>query len=110
MLHTLLKKAQGGEDGGAIEKISNEMLNGLSNLLLASSVSYSDSSKETTDREIAEVGRIILYVAIHTHPYTSGHTYTYRSTSRWPRQLHFNQYTLSISIQQNKSKARALIA
>ena len=33
MVHTLLKKAQGGEDGGAIEKISTEMLNGLSNLL-----------------------------------------------------------------------------
>lgn len=76
MVHTLLKKAQGGEDGGAIEKVSNEMLNGLSNLLLASSVSYSDSSKETADREIAEVGRII-YLVIHTHPYTSGHTYTY---------------------------------
>ena len=72
MVHTLLKKAEGGEDGGAIEKISNEMLNGLSNLLLASSV----SSKETADREIAEVGRII-YVVIHTHPHTSGHTYTY---------------------------------
>ena len=72
MVHTLLKKAQGGEDGGAIEKISTEMLNGLSNLLLASSV----SSKETADREIAEVGRII-YVVIHTHPHTSGHTYTY---------------------------------
>ena len=76
MVHTLLKKAQGGEDGGAIEKISDEMLNGLSNLLLASSVSYSDGSKETADREIAEVGRII-YVVIHTHPHTSGHTYTY---------------------------------
>ena len=76
MVHTLLKKGQGGEDGGAIEKISTEMLNGLSNLLLASSVSYSDSSKETADREIAEVGRII-YVVIHTHPHTSGHTYTY---------------------------------
>ena len=76
MVHTLLKKAQGGEDGGAIEKISTEMLNGLSNLLLASSVSYSDSSKETADREIAEVGRII-YVVIRTHPQTSGHTYTY---------------------------------
>ena len=76
MANTLLKKAQGGEDGGAIEKISSEMLKGLSNLLLASSVSYSDSSKETADREIAEVGRII-YVVIHTHPYTSGHTYTY---------------------------------
>ena len=76
MVHTLLKKAQGGEDGGAIETISTEMLNGLSNLLLASSVSYSDSSKETADREIAEVGWII-YVVIRTHPHTSGHTYTY---------------------------------
>ena len=92
MVHTLLKKAQGGEDGGAIEKISNEMLNGLSNLLLASSVSYSDSSKETADREIAEVGWII-YVVIRTHPYTSRHTYTYGQTSRWLRQLHLNQYT-----------------
>lgn len=76
MVHTLLKKAQGGEDGGAIEKISNEMLNGLSNLLLASSVSYSDSSQETADREIAEVGWIV-YVVIRTHPYTCRHTYTY---------------------------------
>ena len=97
MVHTLLKKAQGGEDGGAIEKISNEMLNGLSNLLLASSVSYSDSSKETADKEIAEVGWII-YVVIRTHPYTSRHTYTYGQTSRWLRQLHFNQYTSSTYI------------
>ena len=97
MVHTLLKKAQGGEDGGAIEKISTEMLNGLSNLLLASSVSYSDSSKETADKEIAEVGWII-YVVIRTHPYTSRHTYTYGQTSRWLRQLHFNQYTSSTYI------------
>ena len=50
MAAMLSREAQQGEDGGdggAIEKIGNEMLKGLSNIFLASTISAADTSNDT---------------------------------------------------------------
>lgn len=53
MAAMLTKESQGGEDGGVIETIATEILQGLSNIFLASSGSISDS--DDTDKKAAEV-------------------------------------------------------
>ena len=53
MAAMLTKESQGGEDGGVIETIATEILQGLSNIFLASSGSSSDS--DDTDKKAAEV-------------------------------------------------------
>ena len=50
-----MKESQGGEDGGVIETISTELLQGLSNIFLASSDSNTDNLNDE-DKKAAEVG------------------------------------------------------
>lgn len=45
-----MTESQGGEDGGVIERISTELLQGLSNLFLASSNSSTDSLNDTNKK------------------------------------------------------------
>ena len=53
MAAILMKESQGGEDGGVIETISTEILQGLSNVFLASSksstVSLNDEDKKAVE-------------------------------------------------------------
>ena len=54
MAATVLKESQGGEDGGVVETISTELLQGLSNVFLASSNSYTNSLNDE-GKKAAEV-------------------------------------------------------
>lgn len=54
MAAILMKESQGGEDGGVIETISTEILQGLSNVFLASSKSNTVSLNDE-DKKAAEV-------------------------------------------------------
>lgn len=60
MAEKLRKESKSGEDGGVIEKISNVILRGLSNVFLASLNSRGDISN-ALDKKTSEVG--ILFVA-----------------------------------------------
>lgn len=52
-----MKESQRGEDGGVIETISTELLQGLSNIFLASSNSTTDSLNDE-DKKAAEVSSL----------------------------------------------------
>ena len=52
-----MKESQRGEDGGVIETISTELLQGLSNIFLASSNSTTDSLNDE-DKKAAEVSSV----------------------------------------------------
>ena len=54
MAAILMKESRGGEDGGVIETISTELLQGLSNVFLASSSSKTDSLNDE-DKKATEV-------------------------------------------------------
>lgn len=60
MAEKLRKESKSGEDGGVIEKISNVILRGLSNVFLASLNSRGDISN-ALDKKTSEVG--FLFVA-----------------------------------------------
>lgn len=60
MAAILMKESQGGEDGGVIETISTELLQGLSNIFLASSSSNTDSLNDE-DKKAAEVSGLEVY-------------------------------------------------
>jgi len=64
MAEMLTKESQMGEDGGVIEKISSEMLKGLSNVFLATARSSSDTLNDP-NKETAKVGLINFRVQIH---------------------------------------------
>ena len=55
-----MKESQGGEDGGVIETISTELLQGFSNVFLASSNSNTDSLSDEDKRasEVSGLGGI----------------------------------------------------
>ena len=57
MAAILMKESQRGEDGGVIETISTELLQGLSNIFLASSNSTTDSLNDE-DKKAAEVSSL----------------------------------------------------
>lgn len=61
MAAMLTKESQGGEDGGVIENISDEILQGLSNVFLASSKSSADSLNDT-DKNVAEVELLYFFL------------------------------------------------
>ena len=67
MAEKLTKESQGGEDGGVIEKISKEILKGLSNVFLASASSSGESSNNI-EKEASQVG---LLVVISSGPFIS---------------------------------------
>lgn len=67
MAEKLTKESRGGEDGGVIEKISKEMVKGLSNAFLASA-SSSDESSNNIEKEASQVG---LLVFIPSGPFIS---------------------------------------
>lgn len=52
-----MKESQRGEDGGVIETISTELLQGLSNIFLASSNSTTDTLNDE-DKKAAEVSSL----------------------------------------------------
>ena len=54
MAAMLTKESRGGEDGGVIETIATEILQGLSNIFLASSSSRSDNLNDN-DKKASEV-------------------------------------------------------
>jgi len=58
MAAIVLKESQGGEDGGVIETISTELLQGLSNVFLASSNSYTNSLNDEGKKatEVSDLG------------------------------------------------------
>lgn len=58
MVALLTKESQAEEDGGIIENIAGEILEGLSNTLLASTKSSAESLNETT-KNVTEVN--VLY-------------------------------------------------
>lgn len=58
MVALLTKESQAEEDGGIIENIAGEILEGLSNALLASTKSSAESLNETT-KNVTEVN--VLY-------------------------------------------------
>ena len=67
MANMLIKESQGGEDGGVIEKISFELLKGLSNIFLASTISSADSSDDT-NKETAKVRLFISHITPYSYP------------------------------------------
>ena len=73
MAAMLTKESQGGEDGGVIENISDGILQGLSNLFLASCKSSADSLNDT-DKNVAEVELLYFYLyAVLTYQWFLNH-------------------------------------
>ena len=60
MVALLTKESQAEEDGGIIENIAGEILEGLSNTLLASTKSSAESLNETT-KYVTEVNVLYLF-------------------------------------------------
>lgn len=60
MVALLTKEFQAEEDGGIIENIAGEILEGLSNTLLASTKSSAESLSETT-KNVTEVNVLYLF-------------------------------------------------
>lgn len=60
MVALLTKESQAEEDGGIIENIAGEILEGLSNTLLASTKSSVESLSETT-KNVTEVNVLYLF-------------------------------------------------
>ena len=60
MVALLIKESQAEEDGGIIENIAGEILEGLSNTLLASTKSSAESLSETT-KNVTEVNVLYLF-------------------------------------------------
>ena len=56
----MTKESQAEEDGGIIENIAGEILEGLSNTLLASTKSSAESLNETT-KNVTEVNVLYLF-------------------------------------------------
>lgn len=60
MVALLTKESQAEEDGGIIENIAGEILEGLSNILLASTKNSAESLNETT-KNVTEVNVLHLF-------------------------------------------------
>ena len=60
MVALLTKESQAEEDGGIIENIAGEILEGLSSTLLASTKSSAESLNETT-KNVTEVNVLYLF-------------------------------------------------
>ena len=66
MAAILMKESQGGEDGGVIETISIEILQGLSNVFVASSKT-STVSLNDEDKKAVEVSGFLLITKINNN-------------------------------------------